>query len=207
MRDQSVRLRLCLLALSACGLLVAAPAHADTSATQWSGYGPGAVPRAAIDAPWRGPPRGHGLDDAALEQTDELTCLALNIYWEARSEPLEGRLAVAAVTLNRVAHEAFPDTVCDVVRQGGEERRHACQFSWWCDGKSDRPENPEAWRAALNLAGEVLAHQHVDPSGNALWFHADGVRPKWSVRKLRTASIGRQVFYREPGRQQAPRSR
>ena len=62
--------------------------------------------------------------DAALQ------CLALNVYWEARSEPMQGQLAVAAVTLNRVNDPRFPDDICDVVRQGGEVRKHRCQFSW-----------------------------------------------------------------------------
>ena len=73
--------------------------------------------------------------------SDEITCLAQNIYFEARSEPVAGMLAVGHVVLNRVASDRFPDTVCKVIRQGGERRRHRCQFSWWCDGRSDKPHN------------------------------------------------------------------
>ncbi len=68
---------------------------------------------------------------------DAVLCLALALYWEAKAEGPEGMLAVASVVLNRVAHPEFPDTVCGVVKQGGETP--PCQFSWWCDGASDRP--------------------------------------------------------------------
>ena len=78
----------------------------------------------------------------------DLDCLARNIYWEARSEPYHGMVAVAQVTLNRVAHKSFPDDICDVVYQGPTRAswkdssvyypiKHRCQFSWYCDGKSD----------------------------------------------------------------------
>jgi hypothetical protein len=74
--------------------------------------------------------------------TSELDCLASNVYWEARAEPRLGQIAVAAVTLNRVADPGFPDTVCGVVRQGEERGRDRCQFSWYCDGLDDWPRNP-----------------------------------------------------------------
>ena len=72
-----------------------------------------------------------------------ISCLALAIYFEARSEPIAGQLAVAQVILNRVVDERYPDTVCEVIMEGpthpsGHPVRHKCQFSFWCDGK---PEN------------------------------------------------------------------
>ena len=114
---------------------------------------------------------------AALERTQpatepsvpELDCLALNIYWEARSESRLGQMAVAAVTLNRVAAPAFPDTVCEVVFQGEERGRHLCQFSWRCDGRSDEPRNPIAWEAARRLARLALSNGVAVTSGGALW--------------------------------------
>ena len=87
----------------------------------------------------------------------DLDCLALNIYWEARSESLLGQLAVAAVTLNRVAAPAFPDSVCEVVFQGEERGRHLCQFSWRCDGLDDRPRNLVAWQEARRVARLALS--------------------------------------------------
>ena len=67
---------------------------------------------------------------------DEVTCLAQNIYWEARNQSIQGMYAVADVTLNRVKDKRWPSTVCEVVKQ----RRRSRQFSWYCDGKPDTPE-------------------------------------------------------------------
>ena len=90
-------------------------------------------------------------------KTDELICLAKNIYFEARAESLQGKMAVANVTKNRVESKNHPDTYCDVVKEGPVReswktkkikdlpkekrvyypRKHRCQFSWWCDGEKD----------------------------------------------------------------------
>ena len=131
----------------------------------------------------------------AEPQDSALRCLALNVYWEARSGSPEDQRAVAHVTLNRVASPDFPGSVCAVVRQGGEVRDR-CQFSWRCDGKSDQPGNPEAWRKAVEVAREALAGAHSDPTGGAVFFHHVSVRPDWAGRRTRTAQIGHHVFYR-----------
>lgn len=126
---------------------------------------------------------------------EDVHCLAQNIYFEARSEPLEGKLAVAHVVLNRAADHRFPDEVCDVVKQGGESRRHRCQFSWWCDGRSDHPHEEEAWLESVVLAILVRTRQIEDPTGGALWYHATYVRPSWAMRLHPVALIGTHVFY------------
>ena len=77
--------------------------------------------------------------DAQKMNWESLRCMALNIYHEARGEPIEGKIAVGHVVLNRAASRRFPGQICAVVKQGGENRRYRCQFSWWCDGRSDRP--------------------------------------------------------------------
>ncbi|MBO6785478.1 MAG: cell wall hydrolase [Rhodospirillales bacterium] len=137
----------------------------------------------------------HANNDARLQQ---LRCLALNVYWEARSESIPGQIAVAAVTLNRVQSPRFPSNVCDVVRQGGEIRRHRCQFSWWCDGKKDEPLETTAWRRATTLARLVSAGVIEDPTDGALWYHADYVKPHWADAKERLTKIGRHIFYTLP---------
>ncbi len=129
---------------------------------------------------------------------EQLRCLALNVYWEARSESIPGQVAVAAVTLNRVQSPRFPANVCDVVRQGGEVRRHRCQFSWWCDGKKDDPLDDDAWRRATTLARLVSAGVIDDPTGGALWYHADYVTPHWATAKEKITKIGRHIFYTLP---------
>lgn len=127
----------------------------------------------------------------------DLDCLALNVYFEARSEPEIGQVAVAAVTLNRVRDPAFPDTICAVVKQGEEYGRHRCQFSWWCDGRDDTPRNPSAWQRARLIASLALSRALEDPTSGALWYHADHVQPSWSRSMAMIAQIGRHLFYRQ----------
>jgi spore germination cell wall hydrolase CwlJ-like protein len=127
---------------------------------------------------------------------EQVECLALAIYWEARGESLLDRRAVAHVALNRTVHPEFPDTVCDVVKQGGEAKRGQCQFSWWCDGRDDTPREAQAWEDALALAEAALSGRSTDPTGGAIYFHHRRVHPKWAAVKDRTAGIGPHIFYR-----------
>ena len=131
---------------------------------------------------------------AAPALDDPSRCLALALYWEAKSEGAEGMRAVASVVLNRVAHPQFPGTVCAVVTQGGEQP--PCQFSWWCDGKSDRPTEPRAWRLARQIAQEALADPPPDRTRGALFFHNTSIATPWVRKRERTARIGQHVFYR-----------
>ncbi len=143
----------------------------------------------AVAVLWPGPvPR--------IDLSQSLDCLALNIYHEARGEPLDGQVAVAQVVMNRVGDAEFPGQVCDVVRQGGEWPRDRCQFSWWCDGRGDRPDDLAAWTGSKDLARRILAGSVADPTGGALWYHADYVTPSWDMDIVRQAKIGRHVFYR-----------
>lgn len=165
---------------------------AKASGIQSSMY---AVPARAVKFP-----TNAVVHKSAEETQKEIRCLALNIYWEARSEPLDGQIAVAAVTLNRVEDRRFPDEICNVVRQGGEIRRHRCQFSWWCDGKKDDPLEAEAWRRANTLARLTAAGVIEDPTGGAMWYHADYVDPYWADAKKQVTKIGRHIFYTLPKR-------
>jgi spore germination cell wall hydrolase CwlJ-like protein len=125
----------------------------------------------------------------------EHQCLARAIYFEARSESEIGRLAVARVILNRVQSPFYPDTVCEVVYQNAE-RRNACQFSFACDGKSDRPRPGKAWQSARTLASQAMAGEgEVHAFATATHFHADYVLPEWSGAMTRLVQIGRHIFY------------
>jgi N-acetylmuramoyl-L-alanine amidase len=119
-------------------------------------------------------------------------CLALAMYWEAKGEGADGMRAVASVVLNRVAHPAFPDTVCGVVKQGGESP--PCQFSWWCDGRSDRPVEAHAWATATRIAERALRSPPSDRTLGALFFHNISIGTPWA--RERTVQIGQHVFYR-----------
>lgn len=134
----------------------------------------------------------------AAQPVDEVRCLALTIYFEARGEPAMGRRAVAHVVMNRVADSRFPASVCGVVRQGGERMRYRCQFTWWCDGRSDRPRSLDQWYRALATALDVYCGGTHDPTDGALWYHAVYVAPPWRAHLVRLRQIGRHLFYGAP---------
>jgi N-acetylmuramoyl-L-alanine amidase len=123
----------------------------------------------------------------------EARCLALAMYWEARDTGRTGMAAVGWVVLNRVADPEFPDEVCAVVQDGGQTP--PCQFAWWCDGRSDRPDDPVSWRLAAAIAEELLTDPGIDPTRKALFFHDAAVDPEWRGLE-RVAEIGTHVFYR-----------
>ena len=125
-----------------------------------------------------------------------LTCLALNVYHEARDEPLVGQYAVAHVVLNRVQSERYPDDVCSVVKQGYVKGRRDCQFSWYCDGKSDVPREERAWLKAQVVAAQVLYGEMPDISDGSTHYHANYVHPPWAKRLDKMGQIGSHIFYR-----------
>ena len=126
---------------------------------------------------------------------DPVSCLAMNIYFEARNEPYEGKVAVSHVVLNRVASPRFPSSVCGVIREGGQKKKHACQFSWYCDGLEDIPKNQRAWKESVAIAKKVHDGKTKDPSRGAMWYHADYVSPDWRNDYPRLAKIGTHIFY------------
>lgn len=139
-----------------------------------------------------------GPDTSRIQYTQEdVRCLAQNIYFEARNEPIQGRLAVAFVTVNRVRDASFPNTVCAVVRQGIRRgRHHLCQFSWYCDRRADIVRNEEKYADAMTLAMEVLEGHVEDNTNGALYYHANYVSPRWRDGFEHTTTIGNHIFYR-----------
>ncbi|MGQ0751460.1 MAG: cell wall hydrolase [Betaproteobacteria bacterium] len=129
---------------------------------------------------------------------DPITCLARTIYWEAKGEGIAGMEAIANVVMNRLGHEGFPDTVCEVVRQGYE--RGACQFSWWCDGRSDDAQDAESYEVAKEIARKALNRQIKDRTAGALYFHQRKISPQWSAKYIKTVELGEHIFYKPPGR-------
>jgi spore germination cell wall hydrolase CwlJ-like protein len=155
----------------------------------------------------------------------ELQCLARNIFFEAANEPLEGKVAVGIVTLNRVQDERFPKSVCGVVDQRTVrsvdkevvvERRTAfrtvyepktiqvktaiCQFSWRCQQVRNPKSNDERWQDAQRIARELLSSEDTYEDfrtkyNTALFFHATYVRPLWARQKEYVGRIGGHHFY------------
>ena len=120
--------------------------------------------------------------------------MALTVFFEAQSEPLSGQVAVAQVVLNRVPDSRWEDTVCGVVYEGGEDY-HGCQFTWYCDGKSDRPWDSKAWEQALLVASAVIAGSGHIGLKAATHYHADYVDPDWAEILTLVAIYGRHKFY------------
>lgn len=133
---------------------------------------------------------------SAAERTTQLECLTRNIYWEAASESFEGKVAVAQVTMNRVASEKFPNSVCGVVYQKNIfYEKIVCQFSWFCENTHKlKVVYTPIWKESEEVAKKVLLENFRLPSlKNALYYHADYVNPDWKKPKIE--KIGRHVFY------------
>jgi spore germination cell wall hydrolase CwlJ-like protein len=127
----------------------------------------------------------------------EMKCLAEAIYFEARGEPEQGRIAVAQVVLNRLKNPAYPNTVCGVVYQN-KNKRHRCQFSFACDGIRDRITNKSAWVEAQALAKRVMdddRHLYIADVGASTHYHATYVKPRWARKMTKKDKIGRHIFY------------
>lgn len=132
----------------------------------------------------------------ADDRERQLRCLTQNIYWEAASEPFEGKVAVAQVTMNRAASGRFPNDVCAVVYQKNVfYSRVVCQFSWYCDGTHRvKPIHQPMFKESAEVAKKVLLENFRLPGlKNAMFYHADYVNPGWG--KTPITKIGRHIFY------------
>lgn len=135
-----------------------------------------------------------GRSSGATMSGDDATCLTQAVYYEARSEPIEGQQAVAQVVMNRTRNGRYPNSVCGVVY----ERTGAygtCQFTFVCDGSMRRPMQGEAWERAQSVATQALHGFELAPLKDAMHYHADYVSPAWSVTLPRIRQIGRHIFY------------
>ena len=169
------------------GLLFLSPAYADT--------------------------QPNNIDNVKKEHAQ---CLALNMYHEARGQGSAGLLAVSSVVLNRVADKRFPNDICEVIKQGPTREswktkqtpdptdavfypiRHKCQFSWWCDGRSDVPKDKKTYKRLLTIASSIVYNKFdfVDITDGATFYHADYVTPAWAKTKKKTVEIQDHIFYR-----------
>ena len=134
----------------------------------------------------------------------ERRCLAEVMYYEARGEGISGQEAVAEVVFNRIHSSGFPTTICGVVYEGAH-LKHACQFSFTCNGDMNRPKNARAWAQAKFLAAKIIMGA-IPLSGmtdDATSFHAVDVAPDWASQMQETVQIGNHIFYRETPRSRA----
>ena len=136
------------------------------------------------------------------EQYPQHYCLAQNIYYEARGSNLADRAGVANVVMNRTKDRRYPETICEVVRQGRQDAngnmiRNQCQFSWYCDGKSDVPQDIDRWIDAQMLAWEMIENnKYRGLTEGATHYHATYVSPSWARDLQLVGRIGAHIFYR-----------
>lgn len=133
-------------------------------------------------------------DNTPYVSEKDIKCLTDNIYYEARNQPLEGKVAVAFVTLNRVASRKFASDVCGVVYE--RKVAHICQFSWVC--KKPKGIETQAYQEAKHIARYVAKgyNKHIsDPTYGALFFHAVYVKPAWRKHFAKTVQISEHIFY------------
>jgi N-acetylmuramoyl-L-alanine amidase len=141
----------------------------------------------------------------AFDENEDRYWLAMNIYFEAGNQSQAGRLAVAHVTMNRVDHWGWPGTIESVVKQGPTfvnwkgnvlPVRNMCQFSWYCDGKADLPEDSKTWEECLDLADLVFSKELHDFTEGSTHYHNDKVHPYWADHLHKTVTIDNHIFYK-----------
>ncbi|AIT81098.1 cell wall hydrolase [Novosphingobium pentaromativorans] len=142
----------------------------------------------------RAPARPLTIDASGIDRTRALQCMTAAIYYEAASEAEAGQRAVAQVVLNRVAHPAYPNTVCGVVYEGSE-RSTGCQFSFTCDGSLARKPSRYFWDRAMQVARAALTGYVYAPVGLATHYHTVQVHPYWAASLEYLGTIGAHRFY------------
>jgi len=155
-------------------------------------------------------------EEGRLQKDLHAQCLALNMYHEARDQGSAGLLGVTSVVLNRVKDKRFPNDICEVVEQGPTREswktrqtpspfdavfypiKNRCQFSWYCDGKSDVPKDVKTYERLLTISTSIVYNKFdfIDITDGALFYHADYVTPAWAKTKIKTVEIQDHIFYR-----------
>jgi len=161
---------------------------------------------------------GNAFDYNIIDPTQEpeAYCLAQNILFEASVEPMAGKIAVGLVVLNRVNDNRYPNTICEVIKEGpiyeswktrkdpelAEEDRiyypvkHRCQFSWYCDGMSDEVRPTENWYKSQIVALQLLDGKFGGIIEGATHYHATYVNPQWRHELTFIGQVGDHLFYR-----------
>jgi len=151
---------------------------------------------------YQGLPLLVSYQELTRESQRQVSCLAENIYFEAASENIVGKVAVAYVTINRVISGMFANTVCGVVYQ---KINGVCQFAWYCDDslvkRKQHIKNTLIYKDILKLALEIITYYHLldDVTKGATFFHNTSVNPRWKLYK--TTQIGNHIFYRHTSRE------
>ena len=141
----------------------------------------------------------------ASDENGDAYWLAMNMYFEAGNQSEAGRISVALVTLNRRGHWDYPDDIESVVTQGSTyvnwkgivyPVKHMCQFSWYCDGKADVPEDSPTWNEGYQLATSIMQYGMYDITEGATHYHNDTVHPYWADHLYHVVTIDNHIFYK-----------
>jgi len=141
----------------------------------------------------------------ASDENGDRFCLAQNIYFESANQSFAGQIAVSNVVINRVKSDLFPNSICEVIYQAKMKEnwlgnmvpiRNQCQFSWFCDGKSDDPVDSVTWLNSIRVADMVLSGEYQDITEGSLWYHADFVKPYWANQLQLVTTIDNHLFYK-----------
>ena len=152
------------------------------------------IPRAAPGLPPPSPAERLHLEGKERARAER--CLANAIYFEARSEPVRGQMAVAQVVINRAFSGFYPNDICGVVYQNAH-RRLACQFTFACDGKSKVINERGEWARANRIAKQTLDGQiYVPEVAKSTHYHAIYVHPNWVGEMKKMVRFGIHNFYR-----------
>jgi len=141
----------------------------------------------------------NSMDSRTADAKDidrKLTCLARNIYFESASEPIEGKIAVAQVVMNRTQDPDFPADVCEVVYQKNKVvEKTVCQFSWYCTKPSElKIKSVEKYEESMEAAKKVMLEGFRLPTlKTALYYHADYIKPHWDKKFV--VQIGHHRFF------------
>ncbi|WBF77617.1 hypothetical protein A73_73 [Escherichia phage A73] len=131
------------------------------------------------------------------KKDNSVNALACNVYMEARGETVNGQMAVAFVTMNRMKHDKFPTTMKGVVYQ-------ASQFSWTLTKSSYNITDKDSWEGALSISKFVhklknneILYKRFDPTYGSLYYHTKKVKPVWRKLLKRTVTIENHIFYKD----------
>ena len=133
-----------------------------------------------------------------IEGGPEWRCLAEALYFEARGESHAGQVAVAEVILNRVDSKRYPNSICGVAKQGANNGKRGCQFSFHCDGIKNNVGNKPVFERLGKLAWVMMEGKPRTLTAEALYYHNTSVKPRWARKFVKTARIGDHIFYRRP---------
>lgn len=134
-------------------------------------------------------------------KANDLDCLVEAVYYEARSEGIIPKIAVANVILQRVKDKRYPSTICDVVHQGkkrnGRMIRNKCQFSYYCDGKSEKFKELDALLEVIDTSELILNGVMLEQTIGATHYHTFHVSPHWSHSPtfIKLGRVGSHIFY------------